>query len=260
VLIGQAVREGKSHFSTLELVDEADGAAVATTTVSAVYAPRTDNYDLAVDKESWWEPTAPPENGYWGGRGARIDVPFHQTYAGNVPLPQRINIWNQRFMIGRTIAVAPGTITATLSERSGRVTGSITNNADVPLDAVTITTHTGRAKVPGTIAAKATLPVDFTLEPAPEPPTKATRPAPYYYTNENPTRISEYHENLAWYASDLTGWRSEDVEARLAAGEVAWVHATVTTPPPPVQLSPPPDIESHTRLIRSIIPLTKAGP
>lgn len=254
VLIGQRTREGNLHFNTVQLVDEADGAAVATTTVTALYAPRTDNYELAVPDDSWWEPAMAQQRNYWGNTYGHADVPFHQSYRGNVPEPQRVNIWNERFSVGRSWGFAPATISGSLAVKSGRVIGTLVNNSDQPLSDVTITTRGGRAKLPAEIAPKATVAVDVAVEGTPEPPTNPARQNRYYGI-ASATALSDYRRDFMWYVTDLSGPRSAAVERWVAAGEVATVHAVVHPPAAPVQLTPVPAVESHVRVVRAIVPL-----
>src|SRR5262249_35178355 len=116
ISLGYVLKSGDLHFRTVTLMDEADGQRAALTTLAGIYSPRTNEYDLKFDPQSWCGPAI--DNGsYRRGDGLAIEIDCHQDYRGSRPFPMQINVWQLRFLQGSNYTPTGGVIFAKLHEQ-----------------------------------------------------------------------------------------------------------------------------------------------
>ncbi|MEA2733644.1 MAG: hypothetical protein QOE14_95 [Humisphaera sp.] len=159
IYIGHIFKSGEVHFRTASLIDEAGGARVAAIDLAGIYSPRTTEYDLEMSPYGWWR-TASLINSY-GGSELLTEIPCHQDYRGNRPLPMLINVWNVRFIEGQQIGAEPAMVQAQLTRVPGgrAISGTITNRAAVPMINIMVRTRDGIAKLYGALEPGATMQV-----------------------------------------------------------------------------------------------------
>jgi hypothetical protein len=247
VYLGHVFKSGDLHYRTMRLVDQADGLIVATTDATAIYSPRSTNYTIDADPESWCEPMT--ANAYWSRGGIKIDIDFHQDYRGTTPLPMRVNVWNVRFLLAQQMTAAPPVVEALLHlEHRGAqdfVVGTVTNRAAVPLARVAVECRAGFVvDVSSVIAPGATRNVDLPLQPGVG-----------VFKYEEMRQYTQAPSINAW---DLAVDRTIQLESMLRErGDIACVYATAQDPPVAAELSPAPTQQHHWQLIRAIVPLEK---
>jgi hypothetical protein len=257
IFLGQSLRSGDLHFRTIDVIDEADNAAVARTTMAALYSPHTDNYAISADADSWWQPLAPSNEGYYYGaqNNARNDLSFTQTYRGNLPDPMRVNIWNLRFIEAGEFGAAPARIAAALIIKNNHIVGTITNRSDAEISHVTIRTSRGTADIPGSIAPGKTSVIDQAIDSNGNRRFQFNTEQGYPYRLQNSGKPTL--EEVTLLAGNLAGGRSVDIDKFVSDGGYACIYCLAQPPTVSTTLFPTPKIENHYVITRSLIPLTK---
>ena len=257
IYIGHIFKSGDVHFRTASVIDEAGGARVASLDLAGIYSPRTTEYDLEMRPYSWWR-TASLTNPY-GASNILTEVPCHQDYRGNRPLPMLINVWNVRFIEGHEIGDEPPMIQAQLAHATGRqITGSVTNRAPFPLSDVIIRTRDGVARVAGPIEPGATTQVNAAIVKD-KSLVATTQVSPQeqwqVYTQEVPTT-----QPTPQSINGVADLRAIRIDQQLAEREdVACVYATYSAPPGDrltINNVTEPKT-AHAGVIRAIVPVQK---
>jgi hypothetical protein len=250
--LGHTMKSGELHYHTLRLLDQAGGEIIAAIDTAAIYSPRTAEYDMKADSESWWEPLSADQYYYRSGR--KLDIDFHQTYKGNTPEKMRINVWNLRFMSGETTVSAPPLIEAELRQearaaRSNFVVGTIKNVSSLPLKDLLIRTPDGFCLLDkATIAPGQSLAIDQRLQKTPPPTTQYGRFGSY--NDVNAVGIEQYFR--------LATERTSRIDRRMQTSkDVVIVYAMNDDVPAPGGLNPAPNIEKHQQMVRAVFPLRK---
>ena len=255
IYIGHIFKSGDVHFRTASVIDEAGGARVAALDVAGIYSPRTTEYVLEMTPHSWWR-TAALTNTYGGGSGILSEIPCHQDYRGNRPLPMLVNVWNVRFIEGQQLGDEPPMIQAQLTRGAGRaVSGTITNRAPFPMTNILVRTRDGVARVNGALEPGASVPVSGTL--VKDAALAATRSTDAEFWQQ-------MHQDLpttrptAQTINGVADRRSVRIDQQLAdRDDVACVYATYEAPPAErLQLT---EVENprraHVGVVRAIVPL-----
>ena len=187
VYMGHVFKSGELHFRTFQLVDQADGLAVARTDLAALYSPRTTEYTFGAPADEWWQPASPGDELYGYHRSPQ-EMAFAQTYRGSTPDPTVINVWNLRFLQGESSAASSPLVEASLRveqrQDNGRprkhLVGTIKNLGVEPLSHVAVRTKAGWARLftaagetqpaePMRVAPGQTVRVDSLIEALPAP-------------------------------------------------------------------------------------------
>jgi hypothetical protein len=272
IFIGSVVRSGDLHLRTLRLTEQVEDTVVARTDVVGIYSPRTDDYRLDVRPGSWWEPISTDTYGY--GRNVMLGIPFDQNGRDNVPAPTRINVWNLRFLTGETIEHGAPVIAADLTVQSvpgenyaQRLTGTLTNLGDVPLQHVWLRTAkesvdlSERVGFPKDgIAPQASLAIDLTL--------KNVGSENYWSVDNNQsgrTRYGQYGQPLplqprdameiAKAAGDLSPTRGRRCDELVSEGAMTHVviYAESEAPVPAAKLMEHVAMEKHWQVVRAVV-------
>lgn len=271
LFIGHVLRSGDLHYRTIRLVEQADGAAAATTDFVCVYAPKTADYALASSPDVWWEPISP--GGYGYRREVITDWRFHQTYRGNQPLPMRINVWNLRFLRGKAVGAGDPLIAADLSLRPGgdgisyTLVGTVTNRGAVPLRHLLVQTRNGAYQLDAdaalaegakVIAPGATLTVNALLNPV------GLRAS---HVSSDGQIMGQYGpaqsmrpDELLLAASDLAGRGALRAQQLVQdRDDVAVVYALGEPAESPVKLKGQQPVPKHWLAVRALVALKPAG-
>ena len=279
VYAGHLFKSGELHWRTFELVDEADGVAVARTDLAALYSPRTTEYSVETRQDSWWQPASPGDEVYGYRRGAQ-DVTFAQTYRGSTPDPMVVNVWNLRFLRGETTTAAPAVVEANLRveqrQVEGRprkyVVGTITNTGTERLVSIAVRTKAGLARPffnrgatqpaePVRIEAGQTVDIDAMIDTAPlgSSQTQDWQRLRYpYYGGQ----IAQIDRSRLWdQGGDLSMRRTDRIEQWVTEREdLACVYAECENAPPAAELVGAQAVESHWRVVRALVTLSKPQP
>jgi hypothetical protein len=254
IYIGHVFKSGELHFRTVSLLDEIGGARVASTDLVGVYAPRTTEYDLATETESWWRPTA-EQNWYGGGGNIHIEIPVHQDYRGTRPLPLPINVWNIRFLQGDQIGSAAPTIGAKLTQSNGELHGTIGNLAGFAINPLAVRTNQGVLRLSGKIEPGASMPISGKLNRKDRTfaTTQMTQQERWQMYNMN--QESSAQPSLPT-AGDIAAERSDRIDQLLKdRDDVAVIYAQFEAPPERVKLEEKDVKEQHVGLIRAVVPI-----
>jgi hypothetical protein len=275
ISVGYLLKSGDLHYRTLRYVYQVGDVSVASNSMIGMYSPRTRDYTFAADPDSWWQPAAAPD---FGRSDMAIDLDFHQTYQGNVPEPQRINVWSLRFLREDNVAPGPPAISASLEEDSaGHLVGTIKNLTDRPLQDIRVRTSAGigtcklfsvsPATAPaikasaGDAAGIAAIPpfssarIEVALTP--EHPQTQTAQTPYYYYQRD---TSAPPDSEMWQvAGSLDVRRTGQMEKMMQEGKWACVYAEMIDPPPAVNLNDHPEaLQHHWQFIEALVELKQA--
>jgi hypothetical protein len=232
VYAGYLFKSGDLHFRTVRLIDQADGITVATADAIGIYSPRTQDYRLRTDPDSWWQPLS--AESYVSRSSGLSDLFFHQDQHGTRPMPVRISVWNMRFLIGQNIEPAAAVIEARLhrsTQNQPRIAGKITNRSGPPIRAFNIR-HGGMiADVNNSLPPGGTIDVDVPLIP----------------------ERSDYRSGSIW---NLIPDRNERVIQILdAQPEMACIYAMCQSTTPAVTIDRPPNAQQHHMMIRALVRL-----
>jgi hypothetical protein len=270
VYAGGIFKSGELHFNSFQLVDQVDSFTVARNDLVGLYSPRTRRYDVETDLSSWWQPASPGDEYYSYRRRTGAEVAFRQSYRGNQPEPAVVNVWNLRYVKGRSAAREPALVEASLSVRTDpnlpahkrHVTGTITNLTDKPLKHVAIRSKVGWHFVPANglepvrVAPGGTLKIDGVMEPSPPPANRNQNdgrygPGYYYYNQQqlDRTRLWEAGGNLA---PRRTAWIEQWVADR---DDLACVYGEFENPDPVVDLKAEAPKQSHWKVMRALVQL-----
>lgn len=253
--VGHVFKSGDLHLRTLRLIDQADGQTVASIDFACIYSPRTTDYELKVDEQSWFRP---PDLGqyYYGGR-LGIETPYRQDFRGNRPEAMRINVWNLKFIQGQKIQSGPPMIAADLRvSANDRVVGTIANTSGQPMRRILIRLQKGQAVFAGPIEPGQTATVDLPVEAlAKEFQRNQDFDKPYYYGYYGNYASEPGVLNYNW-SGLLSEIRSERIDQMLGAnGDLACVYAELSNPPGAATLTTPGAKEQHWRLVRALVHL-----
>lgn len=145
IFVGYLFKSGDLQYRTLHVDYQVGDMTVAGSDIVAIYSPHTEQYTLQAGPDQWWQPAAAP---MFARGGMTIDLPFHQTYQGNVPRPMHVNVWSTRFLREDHLTPGPPLVAASLmlSSDGQRVTGVIKNLTDRPLTDLRVHTHAGAGR------------------------------------------------------------------------------------------------------------------
>ncbi len=248
ISVGHVLKSGDLHFRTVTLLDEDGGTRAAQTILAGIYSPRTREYDLTVDPQGWWRPAG--GNGYYRSSGLQIDIPCHQDYRGNRPLPMLVNVWNLRFLEETNLTPAGGIINANLTRHDDQLEGSITNRATFALSNVAVRTNDGPLRLAGRIEPGATMPVSGKIDRndmsfVRKPPKDAS----FQLDPELPSTRPSLPKG-----GDLAIARSYRIEQMLEGStDLGCVYADFDAAPEDVKLDEPDLHQLHTGMVRAII-------
>jgi len=277
VYAGHLFKSGELYFRTFQLVDQADGLAVARTDLSGLYSPRTTEYSFETRSDEWWQPASPGDEFYGYRRGAQ-EVVFAQTYRGSTPDPMTVNVWNLRFLQGQSSVAAPASVEAKLKLEQRKVngktrkylTGTLTNAGSEPMVNVAVRTQAGWAKLftaavsdtqpaePTRIAPGQTVAVDTVVEPAAPVVASPTdwRQGRYPYYGQNVIAIDR--TRLWDQGGDLSMRRTDCLEQWVTErADLACVYAECENPAPAIDLKTGGAIQQHWKVTRALVPLGK---
>jgi hypothetical protein len=272
--LGSVLKSGDLHYRTLRLIDQVGDASIASIDYVGIYSPRTQRYALATNPESWWQPGGVED---YSRSNMSIDMPFHQTYAGNTPEPMSIGVWSLRFFRADEVGAGPPIIAASLSRRSNpeRIVGVIKNLTERPIKELHVrsgnktgnfvlrqeTPATGPATAPADsaqgakitqIGAFATVRVEAELQEEPRPdPNAKQQQLRYYAVQEDP------NEPLWQAAQELDMRRETRINEILASDSVVCIYGEIDQPAPATKLINQKPIEQHWEFIRAVVELKK---
>jgi hypothetical protein len=262
IFVGYAFKSGELHFRTTSIIDEADSMRVAATDIAAIYSPKTSEYDLQCDTEGWWHP-ASEFVGWSGGGGLKVDIPCHQDYHGNRPLPLRVNVWNLRFLEGTTLTTAPAVIEGKLAVKYDSklktrvVSGTITNLGSSPVTNVVVRLNDGVARVSPSIGAGQTAEVLAPVDTR-DAMFAVAEQGTHYYSPWGRGDVGPTSQPSVSKIADLSSSRSVRVEKLLKQyRDVACVYAECAAAPETVKLQMPEAKRVHQQVIRSLVHLDR---
>jgi hypothetical protein len=253
--LGHILKSGDLHFRTLRMVDQVGDSTIAAVDTVAIYSPRTAEYELKTDPETWWEPLTAEQHDY--GRGMRTDIDFHQDYRGNTPETMRINVWNLRFLTSDTPTSAAPFVQADVRyERrdngAGQIIGTIKNVGGSPLKQLYLRAPAGFCLLEGArIEPGATFEVNAPLISYPVSP----RP-------QNPWE-SHYQPSPVWPETlfRLAAQRSSRIDNLVRSRKpILVVYAECDSAQALAQLQPSPTAQWHVQLVRAVVPLNGVTP
>jgi hypothetical protein len=276
VYIGHVFKSGELHFRTFQLVDQADGLAVARTDLAVLYSPRTTEYTFATRPDEWCEPASPGDD-FYGYRRAVQEIAFAQTYRGSTPDPMVINVWNLRFVTGESNSPAPPLVEATLRveqrQAQGKprkhLVGTLRNLGAEPLTHLAVRTQAGWARLftagsatqpaePLRVEPGQTVAVDTFIESLPPPPSVTNdwqrSRYPYY-----PGNVAQIDPNRLWdQGGDLSMRRTDRIEQWVTErADLACIYAECEVPSPVLTVETGKPIEQHWKVVRALVPLGK---
>jgi len=260
IFVGYLFKSGDLHYRTLRLEYQVGDMTIAGSDIVAIYSPHTEDYALQAAPDQWWQPAATPN---YSGGGMTIDVPFHQTYQGNVPRAMRVNVWSTRFLREDHLTPGPPIVAAslTVSADKKRVTGVIKNLTDRPLINIRIRTVLGNGrfvlKRESPTTAPATNPAE-SLETNQIPPYTTVR----VEASLDPRDVSSYPTNnldpsgLAVPIHDLDMRLSKRLDEMVQREHLACIDLTVDNPAPAVPLEGHPEAkQQHWQYVRALVDL-----
>ena len=276
VYAGHVFKSGELHFRTFQLVDQADGLVVARTNLSALYSPRTTEYQLQTRPDEWWQPASPGDE-FYGYRRSGQEITFAQTYRGSTPDPMVVNVWNLRFLAGESTTAAPPLVEAKLQvERrdvAGKprkyLVGTVTNVGHEALTNVAIWTQAGRVRLftsgdtqPATllrIAPGQTVNVDAAIDPTSPVTASGLTDAQRARYGAYPGSQTPIDRGRLWdQGGDLSMRRTDRIEQWVTErADLACVYAECEAPSPVVELGEAQPIEAHWKVLRALVPLGK---
>lgn len=273
VYAGHLFKSGELHYRTFQLVDQADGVAVARTELAALYSPRTTDYTLTPPPDGWWQPASPGDE-FYGYRRSGREIAYAQTYRGSTPDPMAVNVWNLRFVAGESTTASPPVVEARLRleqrEVGGRpqkyLVGTITNVGPEPLANIAVRTRAGWARLfdpagetrpaePMRVAPGQTVDVNALIEAAPAAASaEELRQArnPYYGQN-----VAQIDRSRLWdNGGDLSMRRTDRIEQWVGErDDLACVYGECEGPAPTIELKEGPAIQQHWKVVRALVPL-----
>lgn len=290
IFIGHMLKSGDLYYRTVRIIDQADGEAVGTLDVAAIYSPRTTDYRIDAAPEGWWQPLSASEYFYRGsGMMTKISCTQNphdaQTEArSNLPEEMTINVWNLRFLEGDKIARDQPMIEAKLLQTGDRnnayrLTGMVTNIGTQPLRHMLIRTSRGLYRLPskrsptlvpatgGTgdiyqdaepidgLPPGASIAVDLFVNANDSFLQPLQRNTNYggYSTSDPPARDDESHMRCALGMAVDRARRIDELMA--SSQDLACVYALSSGVPPSVKLDNPQAIQEHWQVIRALVPL-----
>jgi hypothetical protein len=242
VYAGHLLRSGDLHFRTLRLLDQAGGRVVAQEDVALIYAPRSAQYAVTADTETWWQPV--PSGSRYGGSSITAPIDTQQTHRGTSLDPMWIDVWNWRFLRVSKYIDQPAMIDAKLrvNEQSGNIEGTITNLTKHALSNVEIESrNTKSTPIATRIEPGATINVNQT------PSTPDVEP-------DDLSVYRRYDQTDTSYMSvfGLSPARSDAVGRHKEASRFI-LYATIDSPESDLSLTDPSAVTQHNALLRAVI-------
>lgn len=272
VYAGHLFKSGDLHFRTFQLVDQADGLAVARTDLAALYSPRTTQYRFTTRPDEWWQPASAGDE-FYGYRRSAQEITFAQTYRGSRPDPMVVNVWNLRFMLGTSTTAAPGLIEANLKverrqvggEPRRHLVGTVTNIGTEPLVNVAVRTQAGWARLFASSATDTQPAQPMRIEPGQTAQVDAMLTAtagPQTYNNDwrqrgYPGNAPQLDPNRLWdQGGDLSMRRTDRIEQWVnERPDLACVYAECEKPAPVIEMEAAEPIQQHWKVVRALVPL-----
>lgn len=258
IFVGHLFKSGDLHFRTMSVIDEADGSRVAVTDVASIYSPRTTDYEIECDPESWWKPATDQVG--WSSSTLQIDVPCHQDYHGNRLLPLSLNVWNLRYIEGVTYATEPAMLDAKLlvkvdkQVRKRVVNGTITNHSKMTLRNILVRTSDGVAKVSkGELGPNETATINSIFESGAREFNITPEAGTPYYPGRGPLPVPNGATKAA-LVGDLAADRSMAIEKLMVKyRDAGCVYAEFDAAPGTVKLANEMPKELHSGVLRSLV-------
>jgi hypothetical protein len=260
IMLGSLFKSGDLYFRTATVVDESNDARVACLTLAGIYSPRTADYSFETDPHGWWAPAA-DMNGWMGGGGLRVEVPFHQDFRGNRPTPMLINVWNSRMLQGESLSTAPALIEARLSRQSsdGAVAGTITNRSPMALKNLRVRTRGTLTAALENLAPGESRDVKLAIKGSDQSFTFVPSSQIVQNGFVNPYARSPSAPAAAPSAAtlaDLAARRSSRIDALLREHpDLACIYAEFDQSPDSIKLTTGQPEESHRGVVRALITL-----
>lgn len=260
IFVGYLFKSGELHYRTLRVEYQVGDMTIAGTDIVAIYSPHTEDYSLGAAPDQWWQPAAAPA---YTTDGMTIDLPFHQTYQGNVPRAMRVNVWSTRFLREDHLTPGPPVVAAslTLSADKKRITGVIKNLTDRPLSNIRVGTLGGAGRFVLTRESPATVPATNPAE------SLETNQIPPYTTVRVEARLEPHdvgpnptnHPNspdLTVPVHELDARLSKRLDEMARSDRLARIDLTVDNPAPEVPLDGHPEAkQQHWQFLRALVDL-----
>ena len=166
LLAGRFLQNGDLHFRTLQIIEQAGNRVIGSDEVALVYAPRSATYAVNAPPTSWWQPV--PSGYRFSSNGFSLPLDLAQDYRGTTPSSMWIDVWNFRFLQGRTYADAPPWVEASLAMENGHLRGTLKNGTTANLSGVSVKIE-GYQPTPGKeIPAGGSIDLDLKLAKSPK--------------------------------------------------------------------------------------------
>jgi hypothetical protein len=281
--VGHVLKSGDLHYRSVRVIDQVDGKVVGVLDMTGIYSPKTQAYNLAGSRESWWEPANVDFQNPWQQRQrTTTTIDMFQDRYGQRPLTRMdstgnqlpamiVNVWNLRFMqseLGDPSGELPLVSAAIQLVKTGgetRIKGTISNRASQPLGGISIATKGGVARVFAKVNPGQTLPIDLPLDPS---SVKAVDSSNYhnqqmYPGMELPNPYASFGEESGFIAAatDMAGDRTQRVlELVSNRDDLACIYGLISDVPASVKLEyeqKTPPKEQHWQVVRALVPLGK---
>jgi hypothetical protein len=258
VYAGHILKSGHLHFRTLQLIDQADDSAVASSHVALLYSPRTRSYAIDFPIGSWWAPGSANLYSHSGLLTATLSADQEMLadgsgglVAGNVLRPMTIHVWNLRYVAGTRIEpVGSGPrLRASLRQGpDGAIVGTVTNLGKHPLTEMLVETQRGTA----------VLGPDAKAQPIAPGATVDVRSGSFR-KRQLPTRANEYglptEEPLIRCAGDLAASRSLSIEGLISTDRALVCVYAQSHADPVTRLDDPTALQQHHQVVRALVRL-----
>jgi hypothetical protein len=263
-------KSGEVHYRTLRLIDQVGDSSVASIEYAGISSGHPTSIAVATDPGSWWQPIGAEDVGQ---PRLAVDVPFHQSDAGNFPEP--ISISGAPLLLrGQKIEPGPPIIAASLSRQGSadRIVGVIKNLTDRPLKDL----HVRSGGKIGTLmlhqekpaSAPAAAPSDGLGAALQQIPPFATvrveaqltqvPPSPAQQESRYPTAPTDPNEPLWQTAKKLDIRRQNRIEELLINDDsLVCIEAEVVQPPAAAKVVNQKLAEEHWQFIRAVVELKR---
>jgi hypothetical protein len=256
--MGSVIKSGDLHYRTLRVVDQADGATVATLDFVCIYSPRTAWYTVKAWPDSWWQPVGYMP--YYSRSTYRSDIGFGQNYRGNTPEAQRVNIWNLRFLEGESEEAGPAAMDASLVRQRDsldsmdHIVGTITNRSSAAMRQIVLRTGSGICRLSETLAPGATIKVNAVVHA--DDVWNPKREQQYRGSYATPAPESEAGGIDYAYKGDLAMSRSKAIDRLVGQGEeYVCIYAKMDAVAAAVPIEAENAKERHEVIVRAVLPL-----
>ena len=177
LMAGHLFQSGDLHFRTLQIVEQAGDRTVGGDEVALIYAPRSADYAVNAERDSWWQPV--PSGYRYGGGGYSTAIELAQDYRGNTPSRVWIDVWNFNFLQGRTYADGAPWVEANLRRDGDRIRGIVKNLLDRPLKNVQVALRGMDTAGVGDVGPGQSLTVDLSMTKTDASPAQQNYYPPY---------------------------------------------------------------------------------